>query len=148
MGVVYFSPTIRSWLEPSSLVTAPTLGSFLYVLLGSLAAGLIISALRWATLDTFHHATGLAAPALNFATLPQNLEAFILGWLRRITASTNSTATPLWHSIAAVCRLTAIGNLGGTGPWRQQGNAHRRSIAGGFSRFAASLLHPSSGLAR
>ncbi len=116
-GLSYFSPTIRSWLEPSSLVTAPTLGSFLYVLLGSLAAGLIVSALRWATLDTFHHATGLTAPALNFATLPQNLDAFILvveANYRFYQFYSNAFVALL---VAAVCRLTAIGNLGGTGPW-------------------------------
>lgn len=116
-GVSYFSPTIRGWLEPSGLATTPTLGSFLYVLLGSLAAGLIVSALRWATLDTFHHATGLTAPALNFSALPKNLEAFILivEANYRFYQFYSNACVALF--IAVICRLVAIGNLGGVGSW-------------------------------
>jgi hypothetical protein len=56
----------------------PTVGSFLYVALGSLGAGMICSAFRWALIDTLHHRTGLRAPEFNFRQLQANIDAFQL----------------------------------------------------------------------
>lgn len=75
LGAASFSSTIRSWLS-SVPPNAPTVGGFLYLTIGSIAAGLTVSTVRWAIVDTIHHWTGVAAPSLNFAKLGQNTSAF------------------------------------------------------------------------
>lgn len=76
-GASRLSHTVAGWM--SSTPTAdPTVGSFLYVALGSLGAGLICSAFRWALIDTLHHCTGLTAPELDFSKLQANIDAFQL----------------------------------------------------------------------
>lgn len=77
VGLTPYWPTLATWLsaEPTR---EPSLGGFLYVVLGSLAAGLIVSAVRWAAIDTLHHATGIARPDLNFRRLTENLLAYQL----------------------------------------------------------------------
>lgn len=76
-GASCFSPTIATWMSvaPSG---APTVGGFLYVAIGSLGAGLVVNAVRWALVDSLHHQTGLVRPQLDFARLQSNLEAFQL----------------------------------------------------------------------
>ncbi len=76
-GFCAFSPTLAAWLsaEPSQ---EPSLGGFLYAVLGSLAVGLTVSAVRWATIDTLHHSTGLKRPEFNFSQLSEHLAAFQL----------------------------------------------------------------------
>ena len=76
-GVSNFSPTLAAWMssEPSR---DPSVSGFLYVVMGSLAAGLKVSAERWAVVDQFHHATGLSRPDFNYATLTEHLLAFQL----------------------------------------------------------------------
>ncbi len=46
--------------------------------MGSLAAGLTVSAVRWAIIDQIHHATGLSLPDFNFSRLTEHLLAFQL----------------------------------------------------------------------
>ena len=75
-GVAYFSPTVASWIAVSQ-ATSPTVGGFLYVTLASLAAGLIVSAVRWALIDTLHHATGVKQPNWEFANLDERLHGFL-----------------------------------------------------------------------
>src|SRR5262245_5079384 len=76
-GASFFSPTLATWLSvPPNL--QPTLGGFLYVMLASIAAGLTVSGIRWAILDTFHHVTGVSKPLLDFSELQANLQAFQL----------------------------------------------------------------------
>ena len=75
-GVSYFSPTVDSWIVTSQQ-GAPTVAGFLYVTLASLAAGLTISAVRWAMVDTLHHATGIDPPAWDFARLDERLKGFL-----------------------------------------------------------------------
>ena len=60
-GAAYISPVLRSWLVGSGM-TGPTVGGFLYVTLASVAAGLTVSTVRWAVIDTIHHWTGLTQP--------------------------------------------------------------------------------------
>ena len=74
-GVSFYSPVVRTWLAtpPGNL---PTVGGLLYVTVGSLAAGMTVSAIRWAAFDTLHHRTGIAPPRWDFATLPEKLEAY------------------------------------------------------------------------
>lgn len=77
LGMSPFSATLDEWLAvaPNS---SPTVGGFLYATLASLAAGMTTSAVRWLLVDTAHGLTGLAAPALDFAGLRENVEAYAL----------------------------------------------------------------------
>src|SRR5207245_11395417 len=59
-------------------VGAPRIGGFLYLTVASLAAGMAVSAVRWALVDTLHSYTGLPMPALDFSKLGENVEAFDL----------------------------------------------------------------------
>ena len=70
-----FSPTIAGWMSMVP-ATDPTVGGFLYVILASIGAGLVASAVRWLVIDTLHHHTGLRPPELEFSRLQENLEAF------------------------------------------------------------------------
>ena len=74
-GVSFYSPVVNTWLfaPPANL---PTVGGLLYVTVGSLAAGMTVSAVRWAAFDTLHHWTGVVPPRWNFAALPEKLEAY------------------------------------------------------------------------
>lgn len=76
LGVAELSPDVQAWLRTSAESDSPTVGSFLYVLLASLTAGLTLSAIRWAVIDSLHHHTGIIRPDWNAAALSQNLEAF------------------------------------------------------------------------
>ena len=57
---------------------APTIGGFLYLTIASIACGMVVSAVRWAVVDTLHHITGLPLPPLDFSKLGSNVEAFNL----------------------------------------------------------------------
>lgn len=74
-GTGYLSPTVAAWLHSPQRGTL-TVAGFLLVTLASLAAGLTVSAVRWALVDTFHHATGVEPPAWEFAGLGDRLAEF------------------------------------------------------------------------
>src|SRR5688500_1298085 len=74
-GAGYFSETARSWLSAVP-EQPPTLGGFLYPTIASVAAGVTVSAIRWAIIDTLHHWTGVRMPAWDFANYPSKLAAF------------------------------------------------------------------------
>lgn len=71
----YFCDSLGQWLATAPQ-SAPSIGSFLYGLLGSLGAGLIVSAVRWAIIDSVNHWTGLPRPKFDFSQLQENLQAF------------------------------------------------------------------------
>ena len=75
-GVSYFSPTVDCWIAASQQ-GAPTVAGFLYVTLASLAAGVTVSAVRWALIDQLHHATGVVPPAWRFAHLEGKLQGYL-----------------------------------------------------------------------
>ena len=75
-GVSYFSPTVESWITATQQ-GAPSVAGFMYVTVASLAAGLTVSAVRWAIIDTIHHATGVKPPAWEFAVLNDKLPGFL-----------------------------------------------------------------------
>lgn len=75
-GISHFSLTVESWITTSGH-NAPTVAGFLYVTLASLAAGLTVSAIRWAIIDTLHHATGVKPPQWEFASLDDRLQGFL-----------------------------------------------------------------------
>lgn len=74
-GVSPLVPAVESWLATAP-GEGPTVGGFLYVTLGSIAAGMFVSALRWAVIDTLHHRTGIAPPPWDFTRFPANAAAF------------------------------------------------------------------------
>src|SRR5687768_14627407 len=67
-GVSRFSPTLRTWFAATP-IDSPTIGGFLYLTLASLTAGMTITAVRWAVLDTVNGWTGLRLPPLDFSKL-------------------------------------------------------------------------------
>lgn len=75
-GLGQFSPTLRGWFAPAP-DGPPTVGGFLYLTVASLATGMVVSAVRWAVVDTLHGRTGLR-PLLDFSRLGRNVEAFAL----------------------------------------------------------------------
>ena len=75
-GVSYFSPTVESWITATQQ-GAPSVAGFMYVTVASLAAGLTVSAVRWAIIDNIHHLTGVVPPAWNFVNLDDKLQGFL-----------------------------------------------------------------------
>jgi len=76
-GASRFSPTIAGWMNVAPNADS-SMSGFLYVTLGSLTAGMTMSAFRWLCIDTLHHRYGLPSPKLDFARLQANLDAFQL----------------------------------------------------------------------
>lgn len=66
---------ISGWLSAKA-TSDPTIGGFLYIALGSLAMGLIVSAIRWAVIDTAFHWTGVIRPQLNYKKITDNALAY------------------------------------------------------------------------
>ena len=77
LGFSLFSVTLQSWFATAPSDT-PTIGGFLYLTVASLAAGMTVTAVRWATLDHLHAWTGLPPPALDFSKLSGKVDAFAL----------------------------------------------------------------------
>lgn len=74
-GLSYFSPQIHGWLGAASTAT-PSVGGFLYVTLGSVGAGLLVSTVRWFFIDMIHHRTGIRQPDWDFSQLGKRAAAF------------------------------------------------------------------------
>ncbi|OWY64930.1 hypothetical protein B7486_44595 [cyanobacterium TDX16] len=68
-------PEVASWLAASP-EGQPTVGGFLYVTVTSLAAGMFVSSVRWLTIDSLHHRTGVKPPTWDFSKLQSNLTAY------------------------------------------------------------------------
>jgi hypothetical protein len=77
-GLGFVSPAVRVWFAVAPGATPPTIGGFLYLTIAALTAGMTVSAVRWALVDTLHARTGLPVPPFNFANLGRNVEAFAL----------------------------------------------------------------------
>lgn len=76
-GLSEFFPALRAWFAVAQ-ADAPTIGVFLYLTVASVALGMVVTAVRWAVVDTFHSLTGLSLPNLDFSKLGTNVEAFNL----------------------------------------------------------------------
>ncbi|MFI4893588.1 MAG: hypothetical protein ACIAQ0_09180 [Phycisphaerales bacterium JB058] len=74
-GASFVVPDLRELLLGST-PEGPSLGGFLYVTVGSIAAGMLANAVRWAVLDTAHHLTGLKPPRWNDAALHDRVSAY------------------------------------------------------------------------
>ena len=72
-GAGVFSPAVHAWLAGPP---GPSVGGFLYVTVGSVAAGMTVSAVRWALVDSLHAVTGLRRPAWDDSKLDVKLPAF------------------------------------------------------------------------
>ena len=96
-GLSYRVPGLSTWLAHQS---QPTIGGFLYATLASVAAGLIVSALRWMTVDPLLYATGVTPSRWNISELREQLPAFemlVLYNYRYYQFYSNCfIATPLW----------------------------------------------------
>lgn len=68
-------PLVAGWLD-GSVAQSPTVGGFLFITIASVTAGLILSVIRWLTMDVIHHHTGIRPPKLDFAQLSKGLTAF------------------------------------------------------------------------
>lgn len=76
-AVGQFVPIVAGWLRASTAPDQPaSVGGFLYVTLASVGAGLTISTVRWALIDTIHHWTGIRRPPWNDSKLQEKLGAF------------------------------------------------------------------------
>lgn len=75
-GAGYLFPPIRAWFGASA-DSGPSIGGFLFVTLGAIGAGVLVSAVRWAVVDRIYHATGIREPRWNFSRLPGRLHAFL-----------------------------------------------------------------------
>ena len=76
-GLSLHSPTVHAWLAVAP-DHAPTVGDLFYATLASVACGMIVSAFRWALIDTIHHRTGVAMPAWDFSLLQDRLDGYQL----------------------------------------------------------------------
>jgi hypothetical protein len=74
-GASYFSPTVRLWLGPLP-TEQPTVAGFLYVTIGAVGAGMSVSAIRWLTIDTIHHYTGIRQPNWDYSKFQSNIVAY------------------------------------------------------------------------
>lgn len=74
-GLRYLFPEVQRWLSsaPSGFAN---LDIVLFVTLASVAAGLVVSAVRWVVIDSLHAVTGLRRPNWDDARLQQHLQAF------------------------------------------------------------------------
>lgn len=75
LGVASLAEPVWGWLVGVGSV-GPSFGAVLYVAVGSVAAGMTASVLRWAFLDTLHEATGLHRPSLDESRLADRLVAY------------------------------------------------------------------------
>ena len=77
VGFSVYSPALQTWLAATP-PNAPTISGFLYLTMASLAAGMIVSAIRWAVIDRLFAWTGLALPPMDFSNLGAKVEAYQL----------------------------------------------------------------------
>lgn len=76
-GLSQFSPPLHA-LFAATPSDAPTISGFLYLTIASLSAGMTVTAIRWAVVDTIHSVTGLCPPDLDFSQLDRRVDAFNL----------------------------------------------------------------------
>ncbi|MEM9167042.1 MAG: hypothetical protein AAGB48_08450 [Planctomycetota bacterium] len=74
-GASYLYPDLRDLLI-GSRQEGPSLGGFLYVTVASIASGMLANAVRWALLDSMHHATGLKRPDWDDGRLHDRVVAY------------------------------------------------------------------------
>jgi len=110
LGISQFVPAVHEWFAVAP-ADAPTISGFLYLTIAALAAGMIVSAVRWVVIDFIHSRTGLPMPPLDFAKLGQNVDAFAL--LIRIHYQYYQFAANMLvaTAIAYVCYRVKVGSV-------------------------------------
>lgn len=146
-AVSWYSPTVQTWLG-TSIADAPTVGGFLYVTLGSVGAGLTVSALRWLLLDSLHHRTGIPKPRWDFSRLDAKLNAFdVLNeqhyryyqfYGNMLVSLVLATALRGWYSIQSTSDGLMLVGIVGLGLLLFIGS---RDTLGKYYRRIAELLH-------
>ncbi|MBN8626023.1 MAG: hypothetical protein J0M17_11075 [Planctomycetes bacterium] len=96
-----YSPTIRSWMDMSATLPAG-LESVFFVTLASTAAGMAISALRWAAIDSMFALSGVRRPSWNDAHLQEN----ILAW--EVVVEAHYRYFQFYAHMAIVLPFTAV----------------------------------------
>ncbi len=66
--------TVAGWLGTQD---GPQVGGLLLITLASVAAGMILSALRWAVVDTLHHVTGIRGGRFDDSMLTERLSSYV-----------------------------------------------------------------------
>jgi len=75
LGLAEHVAAVHGWLG-STAAGPPTVGGFLYTTVGSTAAGMIVSAIRWLTLDHVFAWIGIRPPPWNAARFAAQVPAF------------------------------------------------------------------------
>jgi hypothetical protein len=146
-GASYRSETVRAWLSVAPQ-NAGSVADLLYATLGAIAAGMTVSAFRWAIIDTIHHRTGVPPPPWDFSRLHERLDAYreLIEIHYRYYQFFANTLLAL--CFAYVVRLTAIGWQAYQGGWAELGFASvvcvlflaSRDALGKYYRRAGELL--------
>lgn len=74
-GLARISPTVNGWLT-SGANEVSTVSGFLFGTLAAVAAGLVINAIRWHTVDPLHYASGVPRKSWDYSRLPEQILAF------------------------------------------------------------------------
>lgn len=79
-GISFSSTQVSSWFASPAQNDSQTVAEFLFASLGSLAIGLLISAVRWLLVDQLLKVLGVADRRMNFKNLsdPEKRAAFLL----------------------------------------------------------------------
>lgn len=74
-GASYHVEAVRPWFQASP-GDAPSIGGFLFATLASTSLGMVVSALRWALVDTVLSRLGVRPPRWNFELFAERLAAY------------------------------------------------------------------------
>ena len=77
LGASQVSPALQTWIAVGS-ANQPSIGGFLYLTVASITVGMVVSAIRWAVVDSVHSWTGLRMPPMDFHRLKDSVEAIQL----------------------------------------------------------------------
>ena len=123
-GASLVFPAVGVWLVGSA-ESGPNVGGFLYVSVGSVAAGMTVSAVRWVVVDWLHEVTGLMRPEWDDSKLNERLPAFealVENHYRYYQFYANTLvalalAYPTWrlHGRAGVFQVTDLGFVAAEG---------------------------------
>lgn len=73
-AAAFHSETVAAWIGQAEQARV---GGFLFVTLASVGAGMVLSALRWALVDSLHHLTGVRSGAFDDFRLAERLPYYI-----------------------------------------------------------------------
>jgi hypothetical protein len=77
LGFADHSERIQLWIGQAGS-ESPSIGGFLLLTVASVFAGMTVSTIRWAVIDTLHHATGICRPNWQMSNLKDRDQAFLV----------------------------------------------------------------------